>query len=233
MKKILISLILLIATNVYSQQIIGIGDLKIGMSNEQFLSLPDIKLKRIGEKNRFAVKPNANEILRMTVDTQLEAGFFLGLRVYSSDIIKYEFLYALGMPNYSGKDEYRIEATFYKDKLSKIHVWDAVLSFKSILEQKYGQPVVKDDTKIEICQNSYGAKTEHTSGTKYHKWGENESVEASFDTGSSAGTCGKYPYVGYTVTNKSDVVEITKITREGMLKAIAERNREKATGSKL
>jgi hypothetical protein len=239
MKKIIVSVLFLLTTSVYSQQILGIGDFLIGMSNDDFLSLPVIKAKSISETDKHYESPKAHQIFRQTVDTKYPPQMIgtykmeapLAARIFSSDVVRYKLVLPLGVPDAQGRDAYDIEVTFYKEKLSRINVWKTTGEFPKILEQKYGKPEVKDNSKMETCQNGYGAKTEHFSGSISSIWRSKENIEARYTFGNYS--CGKYPYFSYQVVNTSESETLYKIQQDGEKKYKDDQIKEKSSGSKL
>jgi hypothetical protein len=153
--------------NVYSIEITGIGDYKIGMTEDIFLEIPFIKNKRLEDKISSMFKPDEDNLWRTTQISKVDKY----QRVYSTDIVKYEFQSPLGITSsISGKDLYWVEVLFFKNILSKINIVDPDSSFEKVLTLKYGKAQYEDKTRKIICQNGFGAKSIHSDGDINYKW---------------------------------------------------------------
>jgi hypothetical protein len=152
-------------------------------------------------------------------------------KIYSPDIEKYEFITSLGIKDFRGKDEYKISTTFFKGRLIFVGTSDGNRDFEKILTEKYGKPFVEDKSKIEICQNGYGAKSEHINGSINHYWGRGNAVEAKYYIGNFS--CGKYPYSGYEVYSPREKAQVDAIQAEGRKSFESEDTKSKAASSKL
>lgn len=225
---------------VFAQNIEGIGDFKIGMNINEFLENHIIKGKNIREKVRTIESPNIGEVLKITSNTKFDEYIIPGRikdasiarnKIYSSDIEKYEFLTSLGIKDIYGKDEYNISIIFFKRRLIYIGTGNGNKEFEKILTEKYGKPIIDDKSKMEICQNGYGAKTEHLNGSVNHYWGRGNLIEARYYFGNFS--CGKYPYSGYEVYSLADKTQVDAIQTEGRKIFESEDTKRKAEGTKL
>jgi hypothetical protein len=238
MKRFLPCIILTLTVNAYCQQVLGVGELIIGISSEQFLKLSQINSKYLRERPKLFEKPNHDEIIRLTDGTIYDmytGGQKLSvpksLKIFSPDVVRYQFVYPLGIPRGSEGDTYEIRATFYKDKLSDVVIDRANLEFKRLLTEKYGKPVSVNSSKMEMCQNSFGAKSEHMTGVIRDVWGGDGEIQANFSVSSS--NCGKYSAIRYSVSSALDLKEIDKIQNEGERKLEELELKAKSIGSKL
>lgn len=127
-------------TTSFAQEIVGVGEFKIGMTIDEFLELPVIKGKSLQDKSNRNNFPGENDLWKISVDnTEINET----ARIYSADIVVFEFSAPMGVLNSAGKDIYDTSAKFYKGKLAFINVAvDAVSSsnFEEILTAKYGKP---------------------------------------------------------------------------------------------
>lgn len=239
MKNYCVGFLLFTVSAVFAQNIEGIGDFKIGMSSNEFLEIPVIKDKNIRDKSKSYESPKSGEVLRINANTRFDEYMSGGIkdsganlsRIHSSDIEKYEFIMALGISDIINKDEYKLSATFYEGVLVSIRVGNGNSEFKKILIQKYGNPIIEDKSKIETCQNGFGAKTDHINGSINSYWGRGEAVEANFTTGNFS--CGKYPYSSYEVYNPTKKSKVDAIQLEGFKRLRQEELKNKAGASKI
>lgn len=210
------------------------------MGVNEFLELPTVKGKSIREKTKTYESPKSFEVLKITSSTKFDEYLLEGRikdpaakhnRIYSSDIEKYEFVVSLGIKDVTGKDEYKMNATFYKGGLIFIGTRSANREFERILTEKYGKPVIDDKSKIEICQNGYGAKSEHINGSIDHYWGRGKAVEAKYYIGNFS--CGKYPYSGYQVYSPKENLQVDSIQAEGIRRLELEETKNNVGASKL
>lgn len=239
-KKFIIFFAFFLNSLVWAQNVEGIGDFKIGMSITQFLENQSIKVKTLRDRVNTYEFPKLNEVLKVSMETKFEEYLAGGVikdpsigfhKVYSTDIEKYEFFYPLGVNNFMGKDEYKMEATFFKGRLIFLGTKDGNSEIKKILVEKYGAPIVEDKSKMEICQNGYGAKTEHMNGTINSFWERGKPIEAKYYFGNFS--CGKYPHSGYEVYSLKEYSEVNLIQQQGRIKFESEEAMNKAGRSKL
>ena len=224
MKKLFVSTILtfLLTNTALAQAIVGIGDYKIGMSEQQFLELPEIKVKTIKDAsnkdwpyNSFIWKKTSSSIPpeRFAINPQLAKMW----KIYSTEYTTYDFMMSTGIKDELGKDEYETLIDFYKNEMISIRLIlkKSYNQFDEVLLEKYGKPKTRNNLKRETCQNAYGARTEHDSGNIMSVW-EGQPVEA-FLMITTRG-CGKYITNTYTIENsqkKSALVELESKARDG------------------
>lgn len=215
----------------FAQEIKGIGDFKIGMSLEDFLDLPLIKEKNIQNKSSREYSTNEGDLWKTTADSQVNKYD----RVYSADVVKFEFKAPMGVPNFLGSDilgsdSYKVTTKFYKGKLAEVHVSEPGNEFEKILTAKYGQPIKEDETKRVTCQNGYGAKSSHIDGLKSTIWGKGKKITATLSFLFYG--CGK---VGssYLVQEEAIVKVMNRIDINGRKALEAEEVKVKAGASKL
>jgi hypothetical protein len=227
LKKIVAFILIMLATSTsFAQDIKGLGDFTIGMSVEDFLGLPLIKEKNLQDKTSRNYVPKDGDLWKTTVDSQVEKYD----RVYSVDIVIFEFKTPLGVQNLLGKDNYKLMTKFYKDRLVQIYVSDAGMEFEKILTAKYGKPIKEDKTKRVICQNAYGAKSEHFDGSESTIWGKGKKISATFIY--SFYECGKGG-ASYWVEDNAAVKIIDQIATNRLKAIEAEEVKIKASSSKL
>jgi hypothetical protein len=210
----------------FAQEIKGIGDFTIGMSVEEFLDLPIIKEKNIQDKASRKYSTDERDLWKTTADSQVEKHN----RVYSADVVKFEFKAPMGVPDFLGKDSYGVTTKFYKGKLAQVYVSDAGMEFEKILTAKYGKPIKEDKTKRVICQNGYGAKSSHIDGSESTIWGKSKKITATFHY--FFYDCGKGGS-SYWVEEGATVKVMDRIDENGRKALDAEEAKVKAGASKL
>lgn len=216
-----------------AQPIVSVGDFKIGMTEEEFLDVQEIKIKNVKDVSmktsddrylEYLGRPS-NIVWKMNNESKNESYS----KIYSPEITDYEFSMLLGVQNY-GKDSHKITARFYENKLISIRIPDAGSDFEELLESKYGKPLKKDNATTVICQNGYGARSEHFNGSMTSVWGEGKPIKARIK-GLFFG-CGKFKSEYYIEDIKKvsivDAIEI-KAQKEHVS---AEKN-NKASSSRL
>lgn len=164
-----------------SQPIVAIGDIKIGMSEDEFLEVPEIKAKTLKDKSNQTSAENL-EILRGKGFTKLwkttkDSNVASYNRIYTTQVTNFEFAMPLGISNSQG-DTYGIALNFFDGRLIEIRVDQAGVNFEKALEVKYGPAIMEDKTKSVTCQNGYGAKSEHLIGSLASIWGKDKPIEA-------------------------------------------------------
>ena len=225
-KKIVVCLFsILVASSVFSQKITGFGEYKIGMSSSEFLSLDEIKILNLKDKIKKMYVPDGGDLWKTTSDSDLEAGW----KVYSPEVIKFEFNLATGIEN-GDKGSYRAEILLYKNKLVNLIIFKPPTEFEKILTEKYGKPKHIDKTKKVVCQNGYGAKTEHFDGLVTEHWADKGDVIAELEH--AYYDCGKVTW-GYTVKNKNTHKILTLIEENGLKSERSGDAKLKAAKSKL
>ena len=130
-------------------QIMGIGDLKIGISEKEFLALPQTAYNL------------QNRLPRAQIDTPVS-----GVRVYHSTL-------DLGINNFYFSTRYSVDLYFYNDELVKI-VLDSSLVPRERIEEaliaKYGVPITTAETKKDICVNQQGKLFDWKRGRVTGEW---------------------------------------------------------------
>ena len=202
MKKLFATTIFLfILTNsAIAQPIVSIGGLTIGMTEQDFLEIPEIKSRNIqdvGNKNS-----KDSDVWKKTADSNVPEY----RKIYTPEYIIYEFKMATGVKGHMGRDSYDATVEFYKNELISISLdlTGQSLEFNDILTEKYGKPVFKNTMTKKTCQNAYGAKTEHLTGYISKTWGGNNQVSALMLTSSS--NCDKESGTSYSVSNKKSSI---------------------------
>jgi hypothetical protein len=164
-----------------AQPITSIADLKIGMTEAQFFEISDVKSKEVRDKtdqppsdwlSQHSGKDTGivwKQTSKSTVD-RYEA-------IHSPGIADYSFVMPLGVRSSQG-ESYNVVARFLENILIRVYVYKGGREFEEILERKYGRPGKEDKTKIEVCQNGYGAKTEHRYGALSSVWGQGSPIVA-------------------------------------------------------
>ena len=210
----------------FAQEIKGIGDFKIGMSLEEFLDLPLIKGKNMQDKANRKYTTEESDLWKTAVDSQVEKY----QRIYSVDVVKFEFRAPMGIPNFMGKDSYVITTKFFKNKLAQVNVSEAGMEFKEILTTRYGKPINEDKIKFVTCQNGYGAKSSHLDGSKAIIWGKGKKITATLH--SFYYDCGKGG-TSYWVEEGAIVKALDRVDENGRKALEAEESKTKASASKL
>ena len=228
-KNILFGLLLsIVSLNLWADEITGVGELKINMSVQDFLNLPEIKDKDLRDTSVYAKVPGDFYMWKKTAEDSNIDGHS---RIFSKDIVKYEFMMSIGVPNILGKDRYKTTAVFYKENLVEIVISDKLLDIKEILTQKYGKPVVQNWLKRITCQNGFGAVTNQLNGDIFYEWGKGKKITATLMN--SISDCGKDMIGIYTVENSA----VSKMIYESEAKSRkafeAESRSNKASASKL
>ena len=213
-------------TTLFAQEVNGVGDFKIGMSLEDFLELPLIKDKNVQDKASRKYSTNESDAWKTTAESQVNEYE----RVYSGEVVKFDFITPLGIPNIIGEDSHKVTTTFYKGKLAKVYIPQVGSEFETVLPAKYGRPIRVDKTKSVTCQNGYGAKSSHLDGAESTIWGNGKKVTATL----------KFSFYGCGNGGRSYLVEdgaiakvIDRIEASGRKASEAEEAKLKASASKL
>jgi hypothetical protein len=196
-KVIFAALAMLTIQAVSAQNIIGVGSLKIGMSEQSFLDLDEVKNKTIKDSSAKNYGDSDYVVYKKTTQSNVEDY----AKIYDKERTRYEFKMSIGVADREGKDLYTTLVDFYKDKLIHVQVVlnSADADFQKILTEKYGKPVTLDKVKKVVCQNGYGAKTVHNDGFFTYDWGTKNTVNASLMYGFS--DCGRMITMGYSVSD--------------------------------
>jgi hypothetical protein len=216
-----------------AQPIVGLGELKIGMSEEEFLDVPDIKRRRIIPGESTGALPWEIFLFRKTSDS-MPAKYRQDLenwKIFSPDHTQYELSMAVGVKDKSGRDLYKTWMSFYKTKLVKIlvDIKSESKTFIEIIETKYGAPVVTDRLKKEVCEDDNGKKTEYYGGSMDFDWGQKAPITASVFFSSFCGSV-----VGrYEISDRVGDLELFKIELDLKKYFIESNKKSKAEASKL
>lgn len=206
-KAVFLAIIFCSAVTAHGQD--GLGEFKIGMSIEQFFELPIVKNKKFSEKTSADYSLKEFNLWMTTSDTEVLSNF---QKVFSKEVVKFELNAEIGIKKRTtGRDSYKTTIYFYKDKLAIVNVDDVEWEIESILKEKYGNPVVINDAKVVICQNGYGARTQHLRGTITSKWGKSnkniaEHKRMYFNCGDETETYTVFDSVNAKIINKSQEV---------------------------
>ena len=231
--KLMGAFVMLLSGLVNAQPITGLGDIKIGMTVEEFLGSEELKNKNVRDISTQSHNDRMEELLKKSNNTiwkkDSESKVDSYLKIYLTGVIEYEFKIPLGVKSYSG-DLHEVKAKFYDGKLISIRVPNAGTEFEELLTTKYGKPLKMDRTKTVICQNGYGAKSEHLNGSMASVWGEGKPIRAQVHW--SFYDCGKGGSAYY-------IEDVKKVGTVEALERKAEQNQKnsetynKASASKL
>lgn len=226
-----ISSSIVFASSVVAQPIVSIGNFKIGMTEEEFRELPDIKSKSIKDFSSFSFRSTDSDVWRNTNESRNSS--YSHLRIYSPGIVEYTFKMATGVKDFMGRDSYGVKAKFYDNQLIEINldIGASTSQFRDILTEKYGMPTAVDGMKKETCQNGYGAKTEHNTGSLLWNWKGKGPVEAVVSITSFS--CGKYSGSAYNVSDADKISFVRKLERDAEKNAKNEEVKTKASSSAL
>ena len=160
------------------QQILGVGDFKIGMSLDEFRELEIIKIGNY----KF------NEVLHSNYDAY--------------DVHLYSIRATLGIPNVDGKDEHNLNISFYEGKLVSIYMLIHQIDiFKEILSAKYGTPRKKGKIGLVPCRYYFGGKGRALEGAEEFIWGGNKEISAKIHDSWTQLGCDTRHYVSFTIEN--------------------------------
>jgi hypothetical protein len=228
---VVITSAIVFASSVTAQPIVSIGNFKIGMTEEEFRELPDIKSKTIQDYSNYSYRSTDSDVWRNTNESRNST--YRHSRIYSPGYIEYTFKMATGVKDFRGKDSYGATAKFYDNQLIEIRLdlSASASQFTDILTEKYGKPTVVDGMKKEICQNGYGAKTEHNTGSLFWVWKGKGPVEAEVSI--TMFSCGKYSGAGYSVSDAKKISFVRKLERDAEKNAKNEEVKSKASSSIL
>ena len=216
----------------FAQEIKGMSDFTIGMSVEEFLDLPLIKEKNIQDKasRNYPYRTDERVVWKTTADSQLGKYHRKYDRIYSADIVKFEFKAPMGVPGHSGEDSYDVTTKFYKGKLAQVDIPNPGRDFDKILTTKYGKPIKEDKLKSVVCQNDYGVESSSIVGSTSTIWGKGKKITATL--GNFYFGCGRASF-SYTVEESATVKVMDRINENGSKASEAEKGKVKADASKL
>ncbi len=211
-----------------AQNIVGVGNLRMGMTEAEFLELPEISSKLVRDAEDKNYKQDDRAVWKKTNESKVASYE----KIYSPDYVVYEFDMAIGIKDYAGNDNYKVSAKFVKRKLIHIQVFlTGGYDVEKLLSEKYGQPNVLDKMKKVVCQNGYGAKSVHSDGFIAFEWGAKTKNNASLLIGSS--DCGKLITSSYSVEDGKKYSQILEAERRIEKNIEKEELKNKANASKL
>jgi hypothetical protein len=218
------------ASSVVAQPIVSIGNFKIGMTEEEFRELPDIKSKTVQDFSNYSYRSTDSDVWRKTNESRNST---YGGRIYSPEYVEYTFKMSTGVKDFAGKDSYGTKAIFYKNQMIEIRldISGSSTQFTDILTEKYGKSIFVDGMKKETCQNGYGAKSEHNTGSLVWTWKSTGPVEANVSL--SSFSCGKLSGAGYTVSDAQKRSFVRNLERDAEKNSINEEVKSKASSSTL
>lgn len=231
---------LLLTMLAQAQEIRGVGNIRIGMSESEFLELPEIKSKNIQDAGKKKWDSNDGDVWKKTSESIVPESYAQTpyyWKIYTPDYVKYNFQMATGIKNDSrDKDLYDAAAEFYKGELIKIKLSippaTSFFQFKDVLTEKYGKPTRRNNMSKVICQNGYGVKSEHDDGYITLDWGsDKDQIEASLMI--SNRDCGEHSFSSYTILHKQKNTLVSNLERKAQDSAQKEVIKTKATSSKL
>ena len=106
---------ILFANPVIAQPIVSIGNFKIGMTEEEFRELPDIKSKTVQDFSNYSFRSTDSDVWRNTNESRNSQ--YSHSRIYSPGYVEYTFKLATGVKDFMGKDSYDTKAKFYDNQL--------------------------------------------------------------------------------------------------------------------
>lgn len=231
-----IVILIFFSSSAISQPIVSIGELRIGMPEDEFLNLQDIKSKNTQDASSKKFNSSDRDVWKKNHESAVPDSYARMpqyWKIYTPEYVVYEFKFSTGIKDISGKDSYDATVDFYKKELIsvRINISKSFSQFKDILTEKYGSPTVKDNMTKEICQNGYGAKSEHNTGYMTWSWEGKGPIEASLMLSNS--DCGKYPVASYFIRNSNIKLLVSELERKARQAAMSEDTKAKAASSKL
>lgn len=232
MKKFLSGLIFAILSLgiVQAQEISGVGDFKIGMTEADFLESADIKSKIQQDAAKKSLRYSNIELWKKTNESGVESS----KKIHIPEYVEYEFMMPIGIKNDFGKDSYETTASFYRGNLFSIKVSlsnASFLTFQEALTEKYGKSIHSDKMKKVICQNAFGAKTEHSDGIMTWRWGDKTKVGAILIVALAG--CAKGSNVSYSVADTSLDTTVMELNQKAKLSVEKEETKSKASSIRL
>ena len=219
---------------VYSQPITGLGGITIGMSETEFLALPEINAKHLKDAGTQSYKDTKSVVIyKQTLESK---GEYVFSQIFTPEHTNYEFQIPIGIKkSYGDKADvlFNVSVEIYKEKVYevKVDILSAYQEVEKLLIEKYGAPKETGKMKTVTCQNGYGAKTEHNDGTGTVTWGDKSEVTAEIRTTFSQ--CSKYISINYLINHKKTKELVAKLEDTGRRDAKAAELKAKAGSSKL
>ena len=228
-------LALLLASAAIAQPIVGIGEIRIGMSEQEFLQTAEIKSKNLQDESLRKYSTSESDLWKKTSDSIVPKHYetYPELwKIYTPEYSEYRFKMSTGIKDFMGRDLYDTTVQVYKNEVIhiSIQISASATKFIDILNAKYEKSVVKDNMTKETCQNGYGAKTEHNKGYIANSWGESNKISAMVMLSSS--NCGKYAGASYSISGEKRS-QVSEIERKAKQEAKSNETKEKAASSKL
>jgi hypothetical protein len=228
--KIIGAFLMLLSGFVNAQPITGLGDIKIGMTTEKFLSSEELKNKNVrdistqlqSDRIKQTFEKSNNIIWKKDSESKVDSSF----KIYLTGVTEYEFIIPLGVKTDSGVDLYEVKAKFYDDKLISIQVPNA--DFKELLTAKYGKPLNVDKTIKCLSQNEYGLR--HFNGSINYIWGEGKPIKAQVH--SFFYDCGRVSF-SYYIEDVKKVAAVSALERKIRQEQKNSETNNKASASKL
>jgi hypothetical protein len=228
-------LALLLASAAIAQPIVGIGEIRIGMSEQEFLQTAEIKSKNLQDASLRKHSTSGSDLWKKTRDSVVPesyARFPEHWKIYTPEYSEYTFKMSTGIKDFMDRDSYDTTVQVYKNEVIyiSIQISSSATKFIDILNAKYEKSVVKDNMTKETCQNGYGAKTEHNTGYIANTWGQSNKISAMVMLSSS--NCGKYAGASYSISDEKRM-QVSEIERKAKQEAKSNETKEKAASSKL
>jgi hypothetical protein len=217
-----------------AQPITSLAELKIGMTEAQFLEISDVKSKDFRDittqssgdwLSQYSGK-DTGIVWKQTNKSTVEPY----LAIHSPGITDYSFVMPLGVSSSQG-ESYKIVARFFENILIRVYAYKGGREFEEILERKYGRPEKEDKTKIEVCQNGYGAKTEHRSGALSSVWGQGSPIVAKITW--TTLDCGRAVSSRYSIEDVNRNIKAAEMEKRAKNEARDAEVGSKASSSKL
>jgi hypothetical protein len=135
---------------VSAQPITGIGELKIGMSEVDFLALPDMKSRKILDAAEQSYKNSDDIIYRTTIASKV------GDKVYLPDVAMYKLKLPIGVPEtLSKKDFYDVRVVIYQNKIVDIFVYITLGIEAAIVAVALGARVIEKHFTLDKGRTTF------------------------------------------------------------------------------
>lgn len=108
-----------------SQPIVGIGELRIGMPEDEFLNLQDIKSKNTQDASSKKFNSSDRDVWKKNHESAVPDSYARMpqyWKIYTPEYVVYEFKFATGIKDISGKDSYDATVDFYKKELISVRL---------------------------------------------------------------------------------------------------------------
>jgi len=215
-------------------RIVGLGDLKIGMTINEFLNISEIKSKVVRDISSQTLDERIDSLSGRGIDKVWKNNNQSKIdgysKIYTENITDFEFLTELGLSK-NEHDTNKVIARFFEDKLIGITVESVGKEFEEILIKKYGVPKNSEDLTVENCQNGYGAKSESLYGMKESIWGEEGGITAVVERLFPG--CGRAVIISYIIKNSKTLENVLAIERKAKSDKKDSDLKSKASASKI